>query len=183
MPEHEPRDGPAPTGPDFGPRGYLPPRAAARARKIILRGPLGLQWVVASVIAGLALLAVGIAFLLVQSSPPGEPFVGAGALDEVDPRGAAEVRADGHTAVVVRAGGSLRAFASPETEVVWCAESRRLEAADGRVWGRDGRRVGGHGSSLAPLRVEVFDGQLYLDPEPQPALAPRDRGEQPACVP
>ncbi|MTV26636.1 hypothetical protein FTX61_14610 [Nitriliruptoraceae bacterium ZYF776] len=30
--------------PEFGPSGYLPERASKRARKIVLRAPLGLQW-------------------------------------------------------------------------------------------------------------------------------------------
>src|SRR5690606_17036265 len=56
--------------PDFGPSGYLPPRAARRARKIMLREPLGLQWAVAAVVAGLLVLLAGAGYLLWQSRPP-----------------------------------------------------------------------------------------------------------------
>lgn len=170
-------------GAEFGPRGYLPPRAAARARKIVLREPLGLAWVVASVLAGIALLGLGAAFLWTQSQPPSEPFVTAGALEQVDPRGATQVEAGGIDAVVVRGGGGLRAFAAPDGEIAWCAESRRLEGAAGQVWERDGRLVGGAGSSLTPLRFEVHDGELYIDPTPLESRTPDDRGEQPACRP
>ncbi|QBI20600.1 hypothetical protein ER308_14225 [Egibacter rhizosphaerae] len=169
--------------PDFGPRGYLPPRAAARARKIILRGPLGLQWVVASVLTGLALVGVGIAYLTVQALPPAAPYEPVAAIDEVDPRGATTVPVgeEEEEVVLLRGGGSLRAFAAPDTAVHWCEESGRVEAADGRVWTRDGRRVGGQGASLGVLPVEVFDGDVFVDPTAPDAPEPGGDDQSPGC--
>lgn len=95
--------------PDYGPRGYLPERAARRARKIVLRAPLGLQWVVASVVAGLVVLAVGIVFLLRAGGPPSEPFRAVGPLDAV---GDARLLA-AHDTLLVGAAGRVRAFVVP----------------------------------------------------------------------
>ena len=63
--------------PEFGPRGYLPERASKRARKIVLRAPLGLQWIVAAVVFGLLVLVAGVVWLN-AGGPPGAPFVAAG---------------------------------------------------------------------------------------------------------
>jgi hypothetical protein len=62
--------------PEFGPRGYLPERAAKRARKIILREPLSLAWVIGAILAGLALVIAGVLFLQRDDplrAPPTEP--------------------------------------------------------------------------------------------------------------
>jgi hypothetical protein len=125
--------------PDIGPSGYLPPRAAKRARKIMLREPLGLQWAVAAMIAGVLVLVAG--------------------------------------------GILVTVFAAPDQPVSWCAESGHLESADGAVWEPSGRLIGGRGSSLARLPVEIHSGVVYVDPSadgerrtPQP-----ERGATPAC--
>lgn len=170
--------------PDFGPSGYLPPRAAKRARKIMLREPLGLQWAIAAGIAGLLVLVAGSVLVLRMSGPPGAPFVAAGQVSTVDPRGAKVVTtAAGTDALVVRAAGGVTVFTAPDRHVSWCAESRRLESPDGAVWEPDGRLVGGRGRSLTRLPAEVHDGVLYVDPTaegqrrpPQPAQA-----ATPAC--
>ena len=170
---------------EYGPRGYLPERAAKRARKIVLREPMGLQWPIAAVIAALLLVAIGAVYLLTQTGPPDTPFVNAGALARVDPRGAEAVALpSGDEVLVVRGGGGVSVFDDPGVAVTWCRQSRRLESARGQVWELDGRLVGGQGQSLELLRSEVFDGVLYVDPNAGvPAPEPRDAGEQPACSP
>ena len=169
--------------PDFGPSGYLPPRAAKRARKILLREPLGLQWAAAAVIAGLLVLTAGGLLVLRMSGPPGAPFVPVGNLAAVDPRGAATMpTASWGDVLVLRATGGVRAFAPPGRPVVWCPQSRRLESDDA-VWEPDGQLVGGRALSLEPLPVEVHDGRIYVDPTmPGESLPERPEvGATPAC--
>jgi hypothetical protein len=172
--------------PEYGPPGYLPPRAAKRARKIVLRAPLGLQWAIAAVVAGVLVLGAGAVALVLMSRPPGAPFVAAGPLSAIDARGAGTVAtAAGDDVLVLRAAGGVRAFVAPEQPVVWCAASRHLESADGDVWEPDGQLIGGSGESLTPLPFEVHDGVLYVNPSagdrpvaPRPAAA-----ASPACGP
>lgn len=168
--------------PEFGPSGYLPQRAAHRARKIVLRAPMGLQWPIAACLAAVLVLGLGVTYLLTRTGPPGAPFVAAGQLAAIDPRGAEIIAVGERELLVVRGGGGVTAFAAPDAEADWCAESGRIEAADGSVWTVDGRRVGGRGDSLAPRRVAVHDGVLYLDPASgTPAPPPTPRGEDSAC--
>lgn len=172
--------------PEFGPSGYLPPRAAKRARKIMLREPLGLQWAIAAVVAGVLVLAAGSLLVLLMSRPPGAPFVAAGELSAIDPRGARIVATvSGSDVLVLRAAGGVRVFAAPDQPVAWCAQSRHLESTDGDVWEPNGRLVGGQGESLAPLPVEVHDGVLYVNPsaEGQPVAAQPGQGATRACGP
>ena len=180
-------DAPAPdddhtTAPDFGPSGYLPQRAAHRARKIVLRAPMGLQWPIAAGLAAVLVLVLGVTYLITRTGPPGAPFVEAGPLSAVDPRGAEVIEAGGRELLAVRGGGGLTAFVAPEGEVVWCTDSKRIEAGDGRVWTVDGRLVGGQGSSLTPRAVAVHDGMMYVNPNSGPPIPPpTSRGEQPTC--
>lgn len=178
---------PSPTSdrdPDFGPRGYLPPRAAKRARKIVLREQMGLGWPLAAVAAALLVAVVGALFLL-RSGPPPAPFVPAGPLDAVALGSAGVVTTgEGRAVLVTRGGGALRAFSAPLTEVRYCASSRQLESPSGAVWTLDGVLVGGDGASLQPLRSTVYDGIVYVVPrndDPSPPLG-EPRGEQPACT-
>lgn len=164
--------------PDFGPGGYLPERASKRARKIVLRAPLGLQWVVASVVAGVAVLIAGAVFLTSSGDPPGAPFVEVGELAAIGD--AATLEVGDERVLVVTAAGRVRAFAEAEG-VVFCAPARQLENADGRVWSLTGRGLGG-GASLDEHPVVVVDGQLYLDPSRTVAgPAPTDEAAAPAC--
>jgi hypothetical protein len=170
--------------PEFGPRGYLPERAGRRARKIVLREQMGLGWPIASLLAGLVLLATGVVYVLTRVGAPDPPYADVGALEDLDARGAATVALPGADvdALAVRAGGGLRVFAAPGDDVVYCAESRRLESAAGAVWSVTGRLHGGPGRSLQPLPVEVHDGRVYVDATAElPRPAEDDRGEQPAC--
>jgi hypothetical protein len=162
--------------PSFGPSGYLPERAAKRARKIVLRAPLGMQWIVASVIAGLVVVAAGVLFLQRSAEPPPAPWEPIGTLEELAPTHVVE----GLDVLVVAAGGRVRAFADAQ-DVSYCAASNRLEAPDGRVWNLTGRGFGGTGS-LAEHPTLVQDGTVYLDPTRTAAGAsPSDEPAEPAC--
>lgn len=159
--------------PDFGPRGYLPERASHRARKIVLRSPMGLQWVVASLVAGVAVLIAGTLFLASRGSPPQAPFVEVGRLDAIG--NAATVDLAGEPVLVVTAAGRVRAFADA-AGVRYCEAGRQLEAADGQVWTLTGRGTSGI-PSLAEHPVVVVDGALYVDPSrtvagPDPTAEP-----------
>ncbi|MBW3661999.1 MAG: hypothetical protein KY469_02780 [Actinobacteria bacterium] len=144
--------------PGFGPGGYLPDRAARRARKIMLRAPLGLQWIIASAIAGVVVLVAGLLFLRSADEPPGDPFVAAADDAAVDP--ALEV--EGLGVLLVR-GGRLRAFPIGDRGIVWCPQSDSIESASGRVWSPTGRALDG-GESLASHPTVVHDGTVYVDP-------------------
>jgi hypothetical protein len=153
---------------EYGPRGYLPERAAKRARKIILREQMGVGWPVAALGAAVLVALTGVAYVLLVARAPGPPFQAVGRLDAVA-AGSAGVL-DG--VLVVRAGGALRTFVAPDDPVEYCRATRRLEAADGRVWERTGRLVGGDGSSLQPLVSRVHDGVVYVDRERRPPPLP-----------
>lgn len=164
--------------PDAGPRGYLPERAAKRARKIVLREQMGLGWPVAAVLAGLLLAGLGLLFLMTRAGPPGAPYRDLGALEDVDPRGAALVGEGAATALVVRAGGGVRVYEPPSAGVAYCAASDALEArSTGQVWDLRGRLIGGDGASLRPLPAQVHAGRLWIDvthPGPPPAPDPAE---------
>lgn len=169
--------------PEYGPRGYLPPRAAKRARKIILREPMGLQWAIAAVIAGVLVLAAGAVLFGLRSGPPSTPFVAAGEISRVDPRGVATLPLDdGRDVLVLRGAGGVAVFADPTGTVRWCAERSRLIAPTGAVWEPDGRLVGGGGRSLARLPAQVHDGVLYVDASAAGMRQePLDRDEAATC--
>jgi hypothetical protein len=169
--------------PQFGPGGYLPERAAKRARKIILREQMGMGWPVAAVVAGVLLLALGAVYLVTRTGPPGEPYTAVADLEDVDPRGLAVLDAGADQVLVVRAGGGVRTFAAPPAPVVYCEESRRLEGADGSVWAVNGRVQAGPGVSLAPLPTLVYDGVVYVDPTaPGPPPPPDPARVAPMCA-
>jgi hypothetical protein len=180
-------------GGEFGPRGYLPERAAKRARKIVLREQMGLQWPIAAVVAALLVLVAGGVFLAVGTGPPDPPYQPVVEVEQVDPRGA-EVLPAGRTSdealtapaqdlVVVRAGGGVRVYLAPTEEVAHCPASGRIESPDGAVWNTNGRLVGGDGESLRPVPAQAYDGVLYVDEGaagPPPPAEPA--GERPACT-
>ncbi|MFA9429731.1 hypothetical protein [Egicoccus sp. AB-alg2] len=161
--------------PEFGPSGYLPERASKRARKIVLRAPLGLQWVVASVLAGLVVVAAGVLFLQRSGEPPPAPWTPVGEIDEL----AASQPLDDLDAVLVAAGGRIRVFADA-AGVAYCEPSNRLE--DGaRVWNLTGRGLGG-AASLAEYPTIVHDGTVYVDATRTVAgPAPSSDAAEPAC--
>lgn len=182
-PPHSPDDERQPEAVEFGPGGYLPQRAADRARKIVLRERMALSWPVAALVAGLVVLGAGMAFLLSDGTPE-QPFTPVLAFHELPQGGTATADVEGVEVLAVRAPSVVRVFLAPEQSVGWCAETNRLEGAQGAVWQLDGRRVGGQAASLRPLPAEVHDGTVYAAPsQPRAAMPPADRGEEPGCPP
>ena len=168
--------------PEYGPSGYLPPKAAKRARKIILREQMGWQWPLAAGFAALIVVVAGVFFLRGFNRPPAEPFIPLGSITQVPPGEAMVVDGPEDAAVIVRVGGDVRAFEAQHATTIWCAESQRLESPDS-VWRLDGTRTYGAGESLRPLGARVFDGVVYVDFSaslPAPAAAPD--GGPPRCL-
>ncbi len=163
------------SGPEFGPSGYLPERAAKRARKIVLRAPLGLQWVIASVLAGVVVVVAGVLFLLRSGDPPPPPWQDLGAVEQVgEAREVPEL-----DLLLVGAGGRVRAFADAG-DVEYCPASNRLES-DAGVWALTGRGLGGV-DSLDEHPTLVQDGRVYVDPTRlAPGPPPSDDVVTPAC--
>ncbi|PSO46294.1 MAG: hypothetical protein BRC32_06550 [Actinobacteria bacterium QS_8_72_14] len=151
-PHDEPRD-----DAEFGPPGYLPQRAANRARKIVLREPMALGWPIAAVVAGLIVLGAGAVFLL-RGGAPQEPFVALTELQRLTDGQAAVMPTEEGDVLVVRADGR------------------------GTVWRLDGRRVSADGASLRPVPTDVHAGVIYAAvSQPAPAPAPADGDAAPAC--
>ncbi len=163
--------------PEFGPRGYLPERAARRARKIVLRAPLGLQWVLGALAAGAVVLAAGALLLGRADAAPGPPWVAVGAV-----AGLPDAEADPSTdLLLVAVGGRLRAFEAP-AGTVHCPATNRLEHPDGRVWAVTGRGLGGTPSLPAAPTLAVA-GIGYVDPTVRlPAQDPLPDAVVPGCA-
>ena len=171
------------TKPEFGPGGYLPPKASKRARKIVLREQMGTGWPLAAVLAAVLVAAAGGIYLYVSSRAPAAPFVALGPVTQVEPGAAGKMvsRQAGTAAFVVRAGGAVRAFRSEPSDLSWCPQSGRIENA-ASAWTPEGRLVYGEGASLQPLRSVVYDGVVYVDAQsllPTPPPAPGS--EAPVC--
>lgn len=183
QPEPQPDGAPVePESPaEFGPGGYLPPRAAKRARKIVLREQMGLHWPIAAVVAGILIVLVTLPFVLGQGDPPGPPSVEVGPLEQIDPSGDGLVDAGGTPVLVVRAGGVLRAFVDPPADARWCPASRRIESPDGRIWTAEGRLIAGDGMSLDRGQAQAHDGLLYVDPTPVAGPEPIPGDAEPGC--
>lgn len=162
--------------PEFGPSGYLPERAAKRARKIVLRAPLGAQWIAASLIAGIVVLAAGVLFLQRSSAAPDVPWVPTVPASAV----AGSANHDDPPVLLVPGAGRIRAFRA-DGEVAYCPASNRLEATDGRVWSLTGRGLAG-AASLQEHPVVVHDGVVYVDPTTVlPAPAASEDPAEPGC--
>ena len=174
-----------PSTPEFGPRGYLPERAAKRARKIVLREQMGSGWPLAALVAAAVVAVAGVWYVVTATGAPSAPYVAVSELTAIEAGTAATFATEpGQPDVlVVRAAGGVQAFVAPEGgEVAFCAESGRLESSERTVWTPDGRLVGGDGASLAPLSVRVYDGAVYVDPSTaQQPPDPTPRGETPTC--
>lgn len=167
-----------PSAPDFGPGGYLPERASKRARKIVLRAPLGLQWIVGAAVFGVLVLAAGLLWLN-ASGPPGPPFVAAGPLPTAD--GPTVTRLpDVDAWLVTGTGPSLAVPTDQVDDLAWCDAAGQLESADGRVWSATGRGYGT--TSLRTHPVVVHDGAVYVDPTTtRDGARPADEVREPAC--
>ncbi len=166
-----------PDRPEFGPSGYLPPRAASRARKIVLRAPLGLQWVVGSLVVGALVVAAGLLWLLGDDAPQ-EPWVAVGEVADLD-----VTAQPPDLEVLLVANGRVRAFGdAPERGVAYCEASRRLESPDGEVWSLTGRGLGGV-ASLREHPVQIHDGTIYVDPTHTfDAPSPSSEAVEPGCA-
>ena len=162
---------------DFGPSGYLPERASKRARKIVLRAPLGAQWIVASLVAGVAVVVAGVLFLQQSSGTPSAPWTPAAEVAELD---RATPGADGTVLLVVGAS-RVRAFVDAAS-LEYCEPTNRLESADGRVWTLTGRGLGG-ATSLDEHPTTIHGGTVYVDPTRRlPGPAASDEPAEPGCA-
>jgi len=152
-------DQPTPGDPaelEYGPSGYLPAKASARARKIVLRAPLGIQWVIGAVVAGIVVVVAG-AMWLGQSGPPTAPYVETVAITDVDDT----LVLDDLDALVVTAAGPVVVFADA-ADLGLCPENGRIEG-DAGVWSASTGRGFGV-DSLPHHPTIVHDGILYVDP-------------------
>jgi hypothetical protein len=165
--------------PDYGPQGYLPERASKRARKIVLRAPLGLQWIVAAVVFGVLVLVAGALWWQSTSGPPGPPFIATDVVLEAGQPPMVTATTDGLW--IVTGTGPPFAVAPGQVEsLAWCPASRRLESQDGRVWSPTGRGLGT--PSLDRVPVRVHDGRVYVDPTSRlDGPRPSDDTATPAC--
>lgn len=156
-PDDGPHDGPA-----FGPSGYLPPRASQRARKIILRAPLGIQWVVAAVVAGIVVLVAALVFFRSSSGPPGPPYEPVGEVAELPDLVVTTIA--GEQVAVLTAGGRPRAFAvgAGLQGLRYCPGPNRLMADGDRVWLPTGRGLAAT-PSLQEHPAVTHEGILYVD--------------------
>lgn len=169
--------------PEYGPRGYLPERAARRARKIILRERMGLGWPLAALAAAVVLAVAGGSFLLTRTGPPDAPFAPVADLAAVPAGEAVTVTAPDGDVLVVRTATRVQAFLAPGKAVAYCGASGLLEAPDGALWDTGGRLLGGPGDSLAVAPTQVHAGVVYADlgaARAPPAGA--DSGARPRCA-
>ncbi len=158
----------------FGPSGYLPERASKRARKIVLRAPLGSQWIVGSIVAGVVLVVAGVWFLLASGSGPEPPWEPVASVAEVAPA----LRVD--DLLLVPGAGRVRAFADAGA-VVYCEPTNRLGSPDGGVWTLTGRGLAGT-PSLEEHPTQLHDGTVYVDRTVRtPAPPPSDEPAEPGC--
>ncbi len=168
-------------GPEYGPSGYLPEKATRRARKIVLRAPLGLQWVVAAVGIAVVLVVVAVVLLLAPSpGRPGPPFEAVGPATSIG-----SARYDEQRSVLyVAASSRVRAFVVPADAVpFYCGASGRLESADGRVWSLTGRALDGGPSLEQHPALVGADGVVYVDfSRTLPGLAAEETEATTACA-
>lgn len=146
---------------------------------------MGFGWPLAAVVAAVIVAAAGGAYLYTSTRGPTDPFRAVQQLTRVPAGGAATVvvtstASPGVSVLIVRAGGSVRAFLSEGT-ITWCPQSQRLESRDS-AWTADGRVVHGPRRSLTPVRSVVYDGVVYADLEGQlPPPPPGPPGPPPVC--
>ena len=154
---------------------YLPPRAA-RARKLILRGQLGLPWVLAALAAAAVILVAGTAFL-VRSGRPVEPWVRVGPAAAHQPGTVTQAPGPEGRVLVIDRRGTVRAFlVQPAPCEVRAAGDGFARACTGERWDPSGR-PSKPGPALERVPAQLSHGDLYvrLDEE-----ARRSRGSPPA---
>ena len=143
---------------------WLPPKAA-KARKLILRGQLGLPWLLGAVTAALLILVAGVV-LLAQGGRPGAPWVLVGPVDRF-PSGAVVETAGpaGDVLVIDRRSGVVRAFVTGPGRCQVVADGDGFaRPCQGQRWDAGGRAAGSSGPALARVPAQVTDGGLYVDP-------------------
>lgn len=160
----EQQDGPA-EQPEFGPGGYLPDRASRRARKIVLRAPMGIQWVIGSLVVGVVVAIAG--WLALRDTTPEAPYEQVPAALVTAERGGVQLwdPAGSETdAIVVTIGARTRVFAWPGGDLPSvCTASGLIEGLDGAAWRPTGRGLGGT-ASLDEHPLVINDGIVYADP-------------------
>jgi hypothetical protein len=123
------------------------------------RGTLGINWVIGSIAAALVILLAGTLFFTRLARPPA-PFRPVGAVESFAPGTAREVLGG----VYVGRAGSGQPFAVAEPpncplEVTHRGYRDCLDFG----YGFDGHPLG-RGESLTTLPVEVYRGEIYIDP-------------------
>lgn len=141
---------------EYGPSGYLPAKAAKRARKIVLRAPLGIQWVIGAIVAGIVVVVAGVVFLG-QSGPPEAPWIATVDVTDVDDA----MMLPDLDALVVTAAGPVVVFADAG-DIALCPGNGRVESDTG-VWSASTGRGFGV-TSLPHHPTLVHDGTIYVDP-------------------
>lgn len=168
--------------PDFGPSGYLPDRAARQARKIILRAPLGLGWLIAAGVFGLVLLTAGTVFLLTRGpDEPAPPFQGLISVRVIEMAGGGAPQPS-NDVLYVLLGARPRVYADQVLlELHYCADSDQIEGSDDRTWSVTGRGNAGI-PSLEQYPSTVWNGSIYVDQTTRiPGPAPSNDISEPAC--
>ena len=144
---------------------WLPPRAA-KARKLILRGNLGLPWLLGAITAALVILVAGAALLL-QGDRPGPPWALVGPLGRFPAGAVSQADLGGRVLVVDRRADVVRAFtAAPGPCPVTADGAGFARSCQGERWDADGRPAPGaapNQPALARVAVRLARGGLYVD--------------------
>ena len=135
---------------------FFTPNTETEAGSEERKDPLGIQWVVGAVVAGIVVVVAGVLWWS-QSGPPAAPFVATVTVADVD----GAVVLDDLDALAVTAGGPVVVFADA-TDLALCDANGRIEGRGG-VWSASTGRGFGI-ESLARHPTLVHDGVLFVDP-------------------
>jgi hypothetical protein len=124
------------------------------------RGTLGIQWVIAAVAVGLVLV-LATTYAWVRGARPEEPFRPVGAVESFPLETAREVL-DG-VFVGRTSSGQPYAVAQPSPVCPLEVAPRGYRDCAGVAYGYDGRPLG-PGDSLPRLPLEVYRGDVFVDP-------------------
>jgi hypothetical protein len=124
------------------------------------RGTLGIHWVIGAIAVGLVLV-LATTYAWVRGARPDEPFRPVGAVQTFPAETAREVL-DG--VFVGRApSGQPYAVAQPSPACPLDVAPRGYRDCSGVAYGYDGQPLGA-GDPLPRLRLEVYRGDVYVDP-------------------
>jgi hypothetical protein len=124
------------------------------------RGTLGIQWMIGAIAVGLVLV-LATTYAWVRGARPDEPFRPVGAVQSFPAETAREVL-DG--VFVGRApSGQPYAVAQPSPACPLEAAPRGYRDCSGVAYGYDGQPLGA-GDPLPRLPLEVYRGDVYVDP-------------------